>query len=84
MNSKSWVRVSFVIGVIAFGALLYLPEAIGLELGMSYVLFGGALLVALIAATISCEQCGAGVFRFPPSYRWIFSKHCPDCGLERL
>lgn len=84
MTRRSLVRVSFVVGMVAFGVLVYLPQLVRVDPGVSYALFGAALLIALIAATISCEKCGAGVFRLPPSYRWIFSKHCPDCGLERI
>lgn len=81
---RSLVRVSFIIGMIGFGVLVYLPQLVHVAPGVSYTLFGAALFVALIATTISCEKCGAGVFRFPPSARWIFRKHCPDCGLERI
>ena len=84
MERKSFVRLYYVLGFVAFGALVFIPSWLDLSPAVRLATFAVACVVALLATTIRCENCQTSIFKFPPSYVWIFSKRCPDCGTERV
>jgi hypothetical protein len=86
---RSLVRIKVLAVTFFFACLAYAPQLFGLSPGWSYVLFGLACCIALLAATIRCETCETLFYKYtqhglPVGFLAMLSNHCPVCQAERL
>lgn len=71
-----------------FATLVFVPKALSLPLEYHYVGFGAAIVLALLATRIRCENCETLLYKYmrhglPLGTIAMLEKRCPICSLER-